>query len=346
MLWRERDFLTRARFALLQYQKDRPHQVAVDTETNGLDFYATPFCVTVAWRRPSGMYTGHYFELNSDEEIEACLRCILGGAAVLVFHNAKFDLQKLLLVGLLNGGDLRPGELDDTEALAHLLDEHRVKRLKTLAQDLLGEETDEKVAIDRAIDVVKKERGLRKKAEVSYDMLPREVIIPYAIKDAEFTIRLYDLLSPQVAAYPDLSELYHRERRLTLTLLRMETRGMGVDVEYTRDKAREYSTRALAKEMLIRDITGDEGFNPNSPKQLVEAFQTLGIELPKTNKETLRELDHPLAKAVLELRTLRKMHSTYLLAMLHEQRGGTIHPSFRQHGTKTGRMSSGGQEAD
>ena len=98
--------------------------------------------------------------------------------------------------------------------------------------------------------------------------------------------------------------------------------------------------------MLIRDMTQDEDFNPNSPKQIMEAFSGLGVTLEATDKATLRHTEHPLAQAILELRSLKKMHGTYLKPMLSEQRDGVIHPNFRQHGTKTGRMSSGGAEYD
>lgn len=121
---------------------------------------------------------------------------------------------------------------------------------------------------------------------------------------------------------------------------------MGIAVEYVEETAREYATEALRLEMAIRDRVGIESFNPNSPKQLVGAFDALGITLESTDKTTLAGLDHELGHQILELRTLRKMHGTYLKAMLDEQRDGILHPSYRQHGTRTGRMSSGAYEGD
>jgi DNA polymerase I-like protein with 3'-5' exonuclease and polymerase domains len=119
---------------------------------------------------------------------------------------------------------------------------------------------------------------------------------------------------------------------------------MGVKVEYVEEAAREYASKALALEMDIRDRVGSESFNPNSPKQLTEAFAAIGIDLESTDKATLAGLDDPLAQQILELRTLKKIHGTYLKAILDEQRGGILHPSYRQHGTRTGRMSSGEAE--
>ena len=91
-------------------------------------------------------------------------------------------------------------------------------------------------------------------------------------------------------------------------------------------------------------MVGAEDFNPNSPKQILEAFATLGVTLKATNKIALREVDHPLSSAIIELRHLRKIHGTYLLGPLALQRDGYVHLNFRQHGPSTGRMASGGRE--
>ena len=306
--------------------------LAVDCETTGVTFFDTPFCVTIAWKegKDDCVTRSRIFWLP-----DPALAPILAGAEELVFHNAKFDLQKLALAGLISPDSLDPLSVYDTECLAHLLDEHRRKGLKFLAREILGEETDEE-------EVIRKERRrLKLTKKDGYDKLPREIIEPYARKDAEFTLRLHDLLRPQVEGSENLSRLNRLEQRLTLTLLRMETRGMGVAVEYVEETAREYASKALTLELFIRDMVGTEEFNPASPKQVGEAFAELGIALESTDKATLGTTDHALAKAILELRTLKKMHGTYLKAILDEQRDGILHPSYRQHGTRTGRMSSG-----
>ena len=305
--------------------------LAVDTETTGVAFFDVPVIVTTAESDVDGVHTEFYTLPEDAEEV----RARLASADELVFHNAKFDLQKLALVGLLNADDLDPHRVFDTECFAHLLDENRRKGLKFLARELLGEETDEE-------EVIRKERRRLKLTKADgYDKLPREVVEPYARKDAEFTIRLHDLLRPQVEGSENLRRLHALEQRLTFTLLRMETRGMGIEVEYVEETAREYASKALALELAVRDRVGHEEFNPNSPKQLMEAFAARGISLESTDKATLAGMDDELGQQILELRTLKKMHGTYLKAILDEQRDGILHPSYRQHGTRTGRMSSG-----
>jgi DNA polymerase I-like protein with 3'-5' exonuclease and polymerase domains len=335
-------FVEWAKEARNAIEVDNPDYIAIDTETEGVAYYDKPFCVTIAWVEGTtgdGNVVSYYLELGIPE-VEEVVKEILSNVPNLVFHNAKFDLQKLDLVGLLDVNTLDPEMVWDTECLYHLLDEHGVKRLKVLAKNILNEETDE----DEVLKVERRKHKIRKSD--GYQMLPRDVLVPYAKKDAEFTIRLFWALRDKVTANGDLLRLLKLEQKLTFTLLRMERRGMGLDLEYVGKATKDYSNRALAQELLIRDITESEEFNPNSPKQIAEFFVAHGIDLPGTDKVTLRNTDHPLAQAILELRSTRKVHGTYLKPMMEEQRDGIIHPSFRQHGTRTGRMSSGGHQAD
>lgn len=317
--------------------------VAVDCETPTAQWHERPFLVSTAVRiPPENEITSRVWDIPAEQEP---LSLWLSNCGPMVFHNAKFDLQKLILAGVLEREWLTPDRIEDTEALAHLLDEHQVKKLKPLAEKYLGLSTDEADRVREAKKVVAKEQKI-KMSEVTYDMLPREVIVPYALKDAEFTLLLYEKLKPQLEVFDDLSELYSNEMALTLVLLDMEHQTMKLDTEYLGAKAKEYAGKAMLRELEIRDTVGREDFNPNSPKQILEAFADMGIELKATNKAALKEAGHPLGESILELRHLRKVHGTYLLGLLEEQRDGFVHPNFRQHGARTGRMASGGREVD
>lgn len=347
------DFSRLAREGMKSWMAYRPDVVAFDTETTGLEFYDSPFCVTAAWRTPDGIRS-FYFDLVEYEPSHLIVQGILQETPTLVGHNLKFDLQKALLADLLKRPALASKTLHDTEALAHLLDEHRRKGLKHLAHVLLGEDTDEETKVKEAKVAVKKKLGLKSEREIGYHMLPREVVVPYALKDAEFTLRLYELLAPLLARHPNLTTLYEMEMELSLVLLDMERAGFAVDLDYAERITKEYGRKILDAEASIEAIVsrpiGDKPakgeFNPNSPKQVTEWFdEECGITLLSTDKAHLRSVEHPLAQALLELRHVTKLHSTYLLPLLHETRNGVIHPNFRQHGTKTGRMSSGGATA-
>jgi DNA polymerase-1 len=94
-------------------------------------------------------------------------------------------------------------------------------------------------------------------------------------------------------------------------------------------------------------------FNLDSPKQLQEIFyERLGMPIlkktptgqPSTAEPILQELalNYPLAKIILEHRSLSKLKSTYSdkLPGQVSQKTGRVHTSYHQAVTSTGRLSS------
>lgn len=265
-----------------------------------------------------------------------------------MFHNAKFDLQKLILAGVVERDRLSAERIIDTECLAQLLDEHREKKLKTLARDLLGLSTNEAAAIAK----VKRKLKLTKKD--GYDKLPRNVLIPYALKDADYTLRLFHHLWPLVQKDEQLTRLFASEMQLLLVMLDVESHGMRIDLEYLERTTREVRTELLRHQASISKLTGlkvwypekqgqktPEGcINVNAHQQILDALRRRRLKVSDTRNETLVGVDDPLPKAILALRSDKKLLD-YLLAMDRERRGDIIHPNFKLFEPKTGRMSSG-----
>lgn len=344
-----------AQEALWAFNRDKPERIGVDTETEGVAFYDRAFCVTASWRRADGELVDHYIELV-DEDYSEVARAILLGCPSWVFHNAKFDLQKLILAGVIKRHEFNEARIEDTEALAHLDDSLRLKGLKPVSAELLGDTNEEE-------ELLKKEmRRLGIKLEEGYHLLPREILIPYALADTNKTVRLWEDLEPKVRRFPELWELYLHEKKVTLALLDIEARGLKLDMDYTIKTLGEFSGKVIDAEKQISELVGKPvgkdtkagEFNPGSAPQLAAYFQDKGYETryktkkgaPSYGKEFLKECDDPLAPLLGEYRKATKYKNTYFLAMRDEQRGGILHPHFRQHGTKTGRFSSGEAEDD
>lgn len=278
----------------------------------------------------------------------AAIRRILDTDPVMVYHNAKFDLQKLVLAGVVSRDRLSAERIIDTECLAQLLDEHREKKLKTLARDLLGLTTNE------AATIAKVKRGLKLTKLDGYDKLPRHVLVPYALKDAEFTLRLFWHLWPLVQKDEKLATLFQSEMRLLLVMLDVERAGVKLDLEYLARTTKETRTELLRHQASISKLTGLKVFTPekqgqatpegyinlNSSQQVLEALAKRKIRVASTRNEVLLSLDDALPKAIIALRTEKKLLD-YLLAMERERRGDIIHPNFKLFEPKTGRMSSG-----
>lgn len=321
-----------------RWLRDAPAVIAIDSETEGAAFFDRPFCFTFTWRRPDGELQNGYIELDEPGGRDQ-VKAILAGSDTWIFHNAKFDLQKILLEDLAPRERFTEITLHDTEAIWHLLNNTDRKGLKYLAGQYLGEENREP---EKALAKIR--RKLKIKKDDGYLYLPREFVVPYAMKDTELTYRLAVLGLPRLMKQEKLAELYAMEMELCLYMLDMEANGMGLDVEYVEEQKRKYGSLVMSTLAAIRHMTGRDDFNPASVPQLKTAFAERGLHLDSTAEDTLIPLDDELAKLVLEYRQLTKMHKTYFVALGNEHRDGIVHPSFRQHGARTGRMSSGKAE--
>jgi DNA polymerase I-like protein with 3'-5' exonuclease and polymerase domains len=334
--------------------------VAVDTETSGVGFYDEPFAATLTWRSPEGSLRSGYFDLEGPgrERRIQLLRNILDGLATgWVFHNAKFDLQKLVLVGALDIASIaRKSEgLHDTQTIYVLIDENGRKGLKHLAATVLKVDDTIEVEIksgpnkgefkrvpkeEHKLGAVRRKLGL-KKAD-GYHLLPREVLVPYALKDTEFTLLLWEKLLPQLEALGDerLMALYREFMQLKLVLLDMEADSFKLDIPYLDCITSEYGVKVMEGWERIVKLTGNPDLNPQSPDQIKATFAKRGVKVDSTAVDVLRDLDDELAEALLQYRSDKKTHTTYLVALKHEQRNGYVHPNFNDDAARTGRMSS------
>ena len=190
--------------------------VALDCESEGLLWQHKAFCATTCDNENGSLF----WDLTKDRED---LVQYLQRATKIICHNLKFDAQKMLLAGVLTEDDLQyPGRYEDTLIMGHLLDEHRSNRLKDLAKTVLEEETDEAKVLAK----VRRELGLTK--DDGYDKIPLEVLKPYALKDAEFTYRLFKIFDTAVRqpSNKPLYDLYRREIRFVFTLMKVEEKGL------------------------------------------------------------------------------------------------------------------------
>jgi DNA polymerase-1 len=140
------------------------------------------------------------------------------------------------------------------------------------------------------------------------------------------------------------------ELPLTAVLARMERDGVRVDEAALEALSTEFEGELARLEARIHQLAG-ESFAVSSPKQLQHIlFDKLGLAPVKktktgfsTDESVLEQLaaEHELPALVLEHRRLAKLKSTYVDALppLVNPATGRIHPSFRQTGAATGRLS-------
>lgn len=140
---------------------------------------------------------------------------------------------------------------------------------------------------------------------------------------------------------------------LSLVLVEMEKRGIKVDLDYVKNLNQEYQQKLQNLEEKLFQLVGFK-FNPRSSQEVAQIlFEKLKLPKikstpkglsPSTDAEVLEELAllHPVADLLLQYRTLYKLKSTYLEALLKFTHSSTkrINTEFNQTGTATGRLSS------
>ena len=143
------------------------------------------------------------------------------------------------------------------------------------------------------------------------------------------------------------------EMPLTQVLAKMEIQGFRIDAKMLA----EYSTTLSSEiEKITEEINtlSGEDFNIASPKQLGEVlFEKMEISKKakktksgqySTSEETLLKLKdkHPIIEQILEYREIKKLLSTYVIALpeLISEKTKRIHTTFNQTVAATGRLSS------
>ncbi len=175
----------------------------------------------------------------------------------------------------------------------------------------------------------------------------------YSAEDADVTLRVHQVLRPQLAAAPELEALYHDlELPVAEVLFRMERNGVLIDADALARQSEELGRKILAIEAEAQQLAG-QPFNLASPKQLAEIlFNQQGLPVvkktpsgaPSTDEEVLEKLaeDYPLPKKILEHRSFAKLKNTYTdkLPKMINPATGRVHTSFGQATAVTGRLAS------
>jgi DNA polymerase-1 len=175
----------------------------------------------------------------------------------------------------------------------------------------------------------------------------------YAAEDADVTLRVHQVLRPQLAAEPQLESLYRDlELPVAEVLFRIERNGVLIDAATLAQQSDELGRKIMTLEAEAQALAG-QPFNLNSPKQLAEIlFNQQGLPVvkktpsggPSTDEEVLEKLaeDYPLPKKILEHRSFAKLKNTYTdkLPKMIDPATGRVHTSFGQATAVTGRLAS------
>lgn len=339
----------------LQKLRDAPY-LAVDIESSGFNPLKDYILgVAIGISNTEGIYINEdVIDVYFDELQE------IFWDKVIIFHNAKFDMK-----WLTTQYGFKFNKIEDTLLLHYVLNEkvgtHGLKDLAIKFSDL-GPYEDE-------LDRFKKEYcriNKMKQADFSYAMIPSEILAEYATRDGVATIILFEKFKPLVDKNPRFKKLYEEILMPASKALQyMEEIGANISKEKLENEIRNYDIeiQETMSEILnfpeVQELESETGkpFNPNSVQQLQRLlFDKLklppielldndkeGYEAFSTGKEVLKQLDHPIAEAILDLRTTSKVRNTYLENIKNGlDYDGRLRTNFNIAGTTSGRLSSSG----
>jgi DNA polymerase-1 len=283
-----------------------------------------------------------------------------------VFHNASADISALMNIGM------KPvPPYSDTMVAGGIVNENfSTKKLKPMAAKYLNEPCNEEKALSKAKNKITRE--LRKKGIIPpkqkgdkyflpYYFIPPEILIPYALKDTEYTIKLEYLFMKTLEKYKDV---YEFEMSLIPIVVDLYRNGMFIDRPFVAKMIEQYSSeqkKVLNK--IIRMVKGyglrfydakkkEVPFNPNSNLQISKVVEYLEIPItkftttgPATDKKTLEPFidQYPFLEAHFDSEWYEKQLTTYYVPFYFHHTtdiNSLAHFSYYQSAAKSGRFTA------
>lgn len=231
----------------------RPRPIlALDTETSGgFDILALDFGCRVV--QVGDAHTAWIIPATYVELIQRAVR----SATHLVMHNAPYDLLVLDVHLGLPLAEVHAKTID-TYVLSHIIDSREARDggvghgLKEQAAYYVDPE-----AQDGQKALKEEFARLKLKGDAAWREIPldNEIYLRYGGLDVILLARLYEKLLPHLAGFERLSRFEHQVQRL---LLRMERRGILLDVDYTAQLAEQLDetveTNTAEIERLVRSL--------------------------------------------------------------------------------------------
>ncbi len=339
---------------------DRSGCFGLDTETTGLQPYNGDKLFSIILADEIDSYYFNFSDNPSftseeilDDSHKQMLRGILANpGARWYLANAKFDMGMLDNEGI----DIH-GDIHCISAIGRVVYNRRLKYSLGSEAKLIGEEkssaVDDYIKKHKLFDLVTPPGKKKREKLPHFELVPKEVIVPYAEIDASLVRRIgihqESQLSRIVAEtprdVPSMIQVSENEKRLTKTCFRMEKIGVKINREFCR-KALVHEQQKMQEASLAFESLCGLPFN-DGRNTLVEAFTKLGLKYPLTKKknpsftdDVLEDVKHPLAETIRNFRDANKRAGTYYSSFLYyADNNDILHANIRQGGTDTGRVS-------
>lgn len=301
---------------------------------------------------------GLYRELLSNAQVKKC--------GYGLKEMMKEMLQLLQQRGAEDGPDaVMAGPLEDLEIMHYILNPERTHKEDILLRAYLN------ISLEELLLKYEKQQGLGQEAPVQqnlFDALEEmgdnagvdggsnlsEREVARAAIECALQMPLGDAIGKELERNGQRGLYEKIEMPLIEVLATMEHNGVKVDVGQLRSYSARLSLELAEIESKVRELSGVDGVNLSSPKQVgALLFERLRIapNIKKsakgsypTDEETLNSYREatPVVELILEYRAVKKLISTYADALpnLISPLDGKVHTTFNQALTATGRLSS------
>lgn len=183
------------------------------------------------------------------------------------------------------------------------------------------------------------------KVKVGFEAIPREVLYEYNAWDVYWTWHLMEYLLE--FADERVTRVAIHEYKMGNFFQDVEGDGVAVDLEHLAKLEAEFSAEKDKHMEKLAELVSPE-FNPNSPAQVKEVLASAGHKMTSTDEKHLEAMleggVHPkvreFVETLLEIRGVNKNLNTYVNGVNKRLHEGRVYPTYKVHGTNTGRLSS------
>ena len=179
-----------------------------------------------------------------------------------------------------------------------------------------------------------------------FENIPRDKLYKYNLFDTVYTYKLYEYFLP-LLKNSGKYDYYRYRMQVTRVLSDVQMNGVAVSLDALDELEEKYREQCDEYLTVLRSIAG-EGFNPQSPKQIKDYFESKGVSSSSFDSDHLKRLrregkETEFIDALLAYRYAAKVIGSYI-TNVRRKRGedGRIHPYYLPHGAKTGRLSAKG----
>ena len=262
---------------------------------------------------------------------------------VIVGHNLAYDLYILKRTGYITHF---PDKIWDTMiTYKNLYNLTSILKLKELGMILFGIKNTKELMI---------KQWMQNHKGATYECIPLDIMIPYAVEDIKLTSLLYDYELSEMSKRNTIDGIkknqdtyIERDNKIVIVAMAMKEQGIKIDMPLCMQMYDEATIHIEAERETIRDFFYD--LNPRSPSDIIEYCKTNNIPIntwtdqgnPKIDQTAIQEIakSHSEFYCIDAYRKYDRIATT-LSSLIDKQINGYIHTDFNVGFSVAGRFSS------